>query len=236
MSVISELRMSAGRLISMSPLYEPFGAHPGEIRGRIRLKWRAVRRSQPSSSHRRGEVTASSDATSIRPVSRSRMTKSTSSMIGTSLKPRSLVNTSRRTNSAWSPYRQGEHPHTQAHANLDQPRRQRPGIEGEAETAMADTRVAVRALDDTPPLARQPRVGVQKQQPVAVRDRGAGIHLPRAAARGGDPDKIRARCPKARQRQVPVRARDHHFGVTEGGGVQCLREHTSVAVRRESPP
>src|SRR5436190_11503015 len=31
LSVISKLRTSGGRLISISQLYEPFGAHPGEI-------------------------------------------------------------------------------------------------------------------------------------------------------------------------------------------------------------
>jgi len=106
----------------------------------------------------------------------------------------------------------------------------RPGIECETETSVADAGVAVRPLDDTPPLTRQLRVGMEKQQPAAVRDRGTGVHLPRAAPRGGDPDKIGARSAKVRQRHIPFGARDDHFGVTEARCLQRPREHASVAV------
>ena len=100
-------------------------------------------------------------------------------------------------------------------------------------TTMADTRVAVRALEDAPPVARQACVGVEKQQPVAVRDRSAGVHLLRTAARRRDPDKIGTRRANVRQRHIPFCAGDDDFGVTEGGCVQRAREHTSVAVDRD---
>jgi len=105
--------------------------------------------------------------------------------------------------------RQRERANAQPHAELDRARRQRGRVERETKTARTDPWIAVGRLDGLPPAGRKPCVSVQKQQPASARDRGAGVHLARAASRRLEPHDLRMRRAKRRQQSGILRRRNN---------------------------
>src|SRR5262245_9917610 len=142
-SVISELRMSAARLISISQLYEPFGVHTGEIPpDQAQVAGSSPRPAVLFPAPRRGYCLFRGH---VHPSGYTQPPDEVDVLhdghIGVTPEPAKCVPPDEQRLVA---VRQGEHPHAYAHAEFDDPRGRRRRIEREAETSMADARVAVR--------------------------------------------------------------------------------------------
>ena len=129
--------------------------------------------------------------------------------------------------------REREQPNTQAHAELEDARDRRTRIERETKAAGAHAWIAIGGDNRTPPARRQPRVRMEKQKPAPVRHRRAGIHLPGSSPWCLDPDDVRAREAKRRQRTgVLARRDDDHFCAAAVEHAQRASERLAVAVNR----
>ena len=149
------------------------------------------------------EVIAGFGDRNRRPRRLRRRTRSTSSMIGRSRVAAERLE--RRRGGRTSPGRRtaGRTARTRTRTPISISRAAGDaGIEREPETAGRHPRIAARAARWPASSRREPRVGVQKEEPVAAREGRARIHLPRAPARRVDPDDVRPRRAQRRQRGI----------------------------------